>query len=379
MALVDVAPFIWPGGNTHGFASGLITAAICDVTGEKCAFCGLIPSTGAISRVGIKLGAVTNANAATQITVSLQTLDADGHPSGTLLDAANGQWQRTGASILTANAWTWFDFTDVTYGSGAAAVAKGDPFAVVFEMTVRGGADSVTVQGVDVNIRSRMNLPYVDLYTAAWAKTANAAVAPNVVLEYASSAYVVAPEFGGISNTSVSANNEEKGARFRLPFPARIAGLIDYLLYTKASGQTSFQRHLIADATSPGGVRLASTADIDSDLSDNPTTVNASGIIRFATPYEAAAGTWYRATCTGTGVHGILYSRNVESNALLTQVLGTTDFYWCDDNGSGGWTDVDSEFPTLRLVIDQLDDGSGGGGGGGGLITHPGMAGGMRG
>lgn len=372
MALVDCAPFIWPGSSYSRGAGGPTTMATCDANGEKGAFAGLIPLTGTIDRVGLLLSAVTNANAATQITVSLQTLDASGNPSGTLLDAANGQWQKTGSGIV-ATGWNWFDFTGAD-GNGAASVNRSTPFAVVLEMTVRGGTDTLNVNGVGVSTQGRNVLPYGLAYVSSWGKSITEA--PNFVLEYASASYVAAPYFHGITAIGTIDSNLEKGVRFQFPFPARASGLIDGRLYSQFTGQTNYQAHLIADATAPGGTRLASTPDLDSDISSNPTTASVGHGLLFQTPCTLAKDTWYRLTRTGTGHQGRLYYGDVPSNAALKQLLGTTDFYYTVDNGAGGWTDTTTRTTFMGLIIDQIDDGAGGAGG---MIVHPGMVGGMRG
>ncbi len=370
MALVDIAPIRWPSASDH-LATTMLGNTV-NASGEGTAVVCFVPVSGVVDRVGFELSAVTNANASTQITVALQTVDlTNGDPTGTLYDTANGQWQKTGSAIIS-NGWNWFDFTGGD-GNGAATVAKGDLVAIVIEMTTLGGADIFDVEMTSISTWGRKTFPYSTNNTGA-GYVPSVTGGANAVLEYASTTYHPMPELAGVGFHVNNTASLERGIRFRVPFKCRMSGFVPQAFRPNAS-QTTTVFHLMADATAPGGTRLASSPTIEDDVGGGVGSYQRQGYVRFGSPVELVAGTWYRLVHTPAGGNSIIQKIPVASNAVLTQVFGTTDFYWTQDDTASGWTDETDQFCTFFPVFDQLDDGAGGGGSG--VIKSAGSGGGM--
>lgn len=371
MSLVSCAPFEWPMNNEGQNSTVTTRKALVNASGEGAGCVILIPESGVIDKVSFHLTSVTNANASTQVTVSLYVISlTTGVPTTTLYDLGNGQWDKTGSGILTDNAWNTFDFTGGD-GNGAATVVKGDYLGVTIEMTTLGGSDAFSVGMVDSNL-NRQSWPFVIVDTGGgWADQVSSG--SNVILEYASSTYVVAPELGGITFISGSSLLEQ-GNRFQVPFPCRISG---YVVDGGTAGQDQVYS-LKADATAPGGTNLAETRILDPTVNGTPANASRHMYVRFTTPFEAAKDTWYRLTSTPESGNNNPTKRLGLSNAALLQTLGTISHYFTIDDGGGGWTDTTKDYHPARIVIDQIDDGAGGGGGTDSILGQINLNGGLQ-
>lgn len=360
MTLLSCAPFEWPHVGVGRNSANSLSAATVNAGGEAVAFIFHIPETGTLDSVRLYLNSVTNVNASTEVTVSIFTVSATtGLPTTTLYDAANGEWNKIGSSIISTG-WNEFNFTGGD-GNGAASVTKGDVVAVNFELTTLGGSDTFTIGCNNNSTTGRLQTPYVTVDAGA-GHVKSLTLGPNVALEYASGTYHNAPELGGV-NYQVDTTAEEKGNRFKVPFPTRIVGVM-LRGWAHASGVTSTQFKLMADATAPTGAALATTAAIDSDQTAEPSS-NAYKIVdylRFDTPVELAKDTYYRLVVDATGTGPNQVQLIAPTAAALVQSIGTTDFTWTEDNGSGGWDNAQTDrFTGIYPIFDQLDDGTGGG------------------
>lgn len=190
-------------------ASGLTI----DADTERAAAVFQAPKTGTISKVGFRTGNV--ATGAT-VDVRLETVDAaNGDPTGTLWGTD------TNASQVIGNGDdnTWF-LTTLTAG---AAVTKGDILARVI---ANGTGGNIEIDHL-VNT-SGGSFPYLDLFTAAWAKSSQ--VAPILALEYNDGSYEWASGVLPIATATGATFNsgstpDERGNIFSsFPFKARVTG-----------------------------------------------------------------------------------------------------------------------------------------------------------
>lgn len=230
-------------------------------------------------------------------------------------------------------------------------------------MTVAGdGSEVFDVESINANVSGRRIFPYMTQDTGA-GYLPQQTTAPNVVLEYATTTYKIAPELAGVETYINDDSTLERGVRFRVPFNCRMGGLI-MPGWTANLINTTAVFYLMADATAPGGSRLATSPTLEDDVGPAGTVYNRWGYVRWGTAVELTANTWYRLVhLPSGGGNSRVIKIPVDSAAILTQVLGTTDFHWTEDDTASGWTDETDHFCVFFPVLDQIDNGAGGGGG----------------
>lgn len=304
-----------------------------DAAGEKSAFVFEVPKTGTIDRVGFFTRIVSNSQT---IRVGLETLDANGDPSGT---------QYGGSAVGTQTSPAQLVFYEVTLATGASAT-KGDIVAAVFQF-------DGTVGNVAINAANGVDnsFPYIDNYTTVWAKTANV---PYLSIRYNDGSYEPINTFPVNSQIAYSAFSststpDERALRFLLPFPARIVGFwgdfsygadFDVVLY---EGTTALSTYSIVN------IKKAGTGY---------------GQYKFGSAILLSKDTVYRlavkpTTTTNVGV----LEMTVSIAAMMDMLSGGQAFYYSQRTDAGTWSDTTTRRPFMGLIIDQIDDGVGGSGG----------------
>jgi hypothetical protein len=333
------------GGVTIAFSSNTVDAA-----GEKLAGIFRVPKTGTISIVGVRSGAVTGSGDAD---VRLETVSlTDGNPTGTLVGTT------TNGTVTINAANTWYNAT-LTLG---AAVTRGDLIAVVVARTTGNyGISSLS------NTPFGAQFPYIDHFTASWAKISTQ---PVFSLQYNDGSYGFTPSvypYSLLTSTTYNSGStpDERGLKFRLPAPVRVAGA---WLYPDLDAAADIKLYDAADT------ELA-TLSLDPDVRIG--TGYGSQYNWFGASVSLSANVYYRLTLLPTSVTDISAMHfNVNAAAVMDSLPGGQDFHHTERTNAGVWTDTTTQRPFIGLILDGIDDGVGGGGG---QITHPGMAGGARG
>jgi hypothetical protein len=246
------------------WASNLSNLTI-DAATEKVAQCGRVymldRASGAktLSAAGggsisFRLSTTTFADGATTVEIGLQDLGTatgnPGRPDGTF-DVS--RVLTGGGGGLTTAAW---NTVSMTGGSGTKTLSHGDPICVVFDMTARGGADSILVT-VGLSNDDNTNAPSLFPFVSQFVSSAWAAVntrRPNIVLTFDDGTLAIiddSPAFssiavtGGFSDTN---NPDERGIIFQVPFDCKVDALWTHLQTVNAT-TSDFNLVLYSDPT----------------------------------------------------------------------------------------------------------------------------------
>lgn len=341
----------------YGFYPDLIRATgdrtsdmLLDAAGEMAGFRIQAPKTGSIRKIHFHVGTYTSSN---QLTVSLQNEDAStGNPDGTQ--------DQTGTVSPVSTGWK-----SVTLGSDRS-VTRGDVVWIVIEWTSTAG--SLVITCCDQNQYSNF---YPNFKTAGtWSKQTGRA--PLVVVEYSDGSFAptISVAAGNTSAVSFGSgdNPSERGIRFSLPWPVRIAGMY---YYGRLTGDTDFV--IYDDATQTAQATVSLDKDGVGNTGDGLTAAY------FPTPYDISANTVYHAILKPTSATQIRYYEQTLADATYMGALpGGTNIYRSTRNGgSGAFTTTTTVRPSVGLIVEGFSDGAGGGSGG--VIGGPNMRAGMMG
>lgn len=328
------------------------TNFLIDAAGEKVAGVFQIPKSGTITHLGFSVGTVTTAET---LKVGLETVNASGDPTGTQYGGS-----AVGTQASPASDW----FYEVALGTPATATV-GDTVAIVVQFNSTIG--NLNILGIQ-SPSTRVGYPYIDHYTASWAK--NSATQPTFSVKYNDGTY----EYCGllpIVLTSTTYNNgstpDERALYFSLPFPSAaigawvhldLDGAVDIVLYD-SDGSTTIGSFSMVVAERAGTSRRWHYG-------------------RFTQgSVSLSANTAYRLSVKPTSVTSIILNEfTVLSNAMFDMLSLGSNGYLSTRTDAGAWTETNTQRPFVGLILNKFDDGVGGSGG---MLVHSGMTGGMRG
>lgn len=350
VALPSVFSFPVPARGTATPAVGTTAAITLDAAGEYTAVIFMARQAMTISHVGFH---VTTATGSPTADVRIETVAADGMPSGTLW-AAN-------TNLVTGALSTGWGLHALT---ASASVTAGQMVCV--KVLYNSGTTLALSRVNNLVWGGSEGNPYAVLNTGTPTKTALLSYCLLMAIGSSATSFyglrsVIMPG-SAITNTAyANATGERRGVRFQVPFPCRCCGMLDW----NSASVGDFDISLYDDA----GTLLESAA-VDGDHAVN-TSVGTQNLF-FDTPVTLAANTWYRAVKTPT-------SATNDTISVLT--LPSADymggFGWGNGKAhyttfttAGGWVDsATDQIPLfMRPLMDQLDDGAGGGTTGGGHI-----------
>lgn len=343
LGLIEAPPAIMPTGS---YASMLI-----DASGEKAGFVFPAPATGNVRKLGILTQTVTSSQT---LKISLQSVDASGDPSGTILGATNNGFA-TQASPASNT------FYEVTLGE-TVSVTRGTMYAVVVEFNTTVGTLNIGASFIGTGISVANNI-YRDLFTASWAKTAGL---PVVSLEYDDGSYpsgFIFPSSSVASGTFSNASTpDEIGNLFQTPFPCKAAGI---WFFGDLDGDTTFKLY-----DSDGSTVLES---VTGKSAEREGTGNALHRFYFDTDASLSANTDYRVTALpGAGAIGMNRFTVASSSMLGNWPMGTLCSQ-TERTDAGAWTNTNTKRSSIGLILKSFDDGAGGGTSRGGLFFGGGM------
>lgn len=215
-----------------------------------------IDTTGS-SSIQWRTAVSTFANAGTSVSVGIGAVDATNGPPAR---AANVTDTITfdvaavftgGGGGITSNAWQ----TSVPT-TGTKTIANGDLVALSIQMTTRGGADSVVIQGVAV---TAFGVPMTTTFlSSAYGVGGNA---PNAIITFSDGVkgYFVGGLVGSVSLSTAwnnTSGQKEYGNLLEFPYPVRIQGAYlgisltgdtEIVLYTDPLGTPAAQRSFSID------------------------------------------------------------------------------------------------------------------------------------
>jgi hypothetical protein len=362
--LINGLPFPNWGAEFLGAQTFAHGAMIMDAAGEKAAMIGRAyvhnrqsgKVVGATSTIQFRCGGVTFNDAATSLTIGLQDIDltntsAPGQPDG-VFDVSK---TLVGGGGGIAGGWN-----SVALDTGSKTINHGDLICVVWDMTARGGTDTVGVSPCTIN--SGMD-PHclTDTSGAGWATSATV-TGPNVLITSNDGTLITIDgtiPFASVTQEAAadSTNPDERGLIFQVPWDCDIDALtwhgrqvtaltsdVEIALYSDPLGTPT----VIAGP-------IASPAEIAVTISGNRRRV-----IPLPTPVALSKNTPYciavKSTNTGSvQVQGLGLPTTVDTRVLLEspQVIKATR-----NNSSGAFTTTANEVYPFQVRISALHDGA---------------------
>lgn len=363
-----------------GNSGSLQTVATMDAAGEACHLIGQIfidgrPSTAkTFSSAGGKIhwmvGAKTFADVGTTIRVGIQdvvmTAGSPARGDGTFdtyKDLVGG------TDVINATA-----YNTATMANGTKSITHGDLIAIVWNMTARGGTDSVINQGLANSAGSAFHLPQCTAEAPAATFTA-AITVPNAIIEFDDG--TLGWLYGTIpvdlaANSTVSFDSgttpDEYGVTLRFDRPVTIDGLWALIL---PAGSGPSEIILYSDPLGTPAAVSGGTYSFDHDIK-----IAASGrfaFFIFPTPITLSASTKYGVCIRPTTLDNIdiFYFRVSNANFLKALPGGVNSTYITRTDNAGVFT----ETTTRRLHAGVLLSGGDNGAGGAGMLFIPNLAG----
>lgn len=354
--------------------SGFVTLGTMDAATEKVALIGRVHletrgATKTISAAGGGLitwrsGAVTFANGGTTVDVGIQDVATGSgppaQPDGTFDVSAT---LTGGGGGISANS---YNATDMT--SGTKSITDGDLIAIVFDMTARGGADSVVVQGHSGSVGIAQ--PTASLFTGgAWA-SATAHIPATAYITFDDGTLGIidgAIPYVLSANESFqdSTNPDERGMMFQVPWNVDIDAFYCFgATGNNAAADLTFK--LYSDPT--GTPSLVTSLAILQEQQLASTNARP-GLYRLPSAVSLTRNTNYALTVLATGTANTnLEVRTLNTENLRKFVPGSTTLAKVTRDGSSGAFTAESpavSMYNMGVRICAFDDGTGSGSGGG--------------
>lgn len=296
------------------------------------------PKAGTISKIGFLTGLVTTG---ATVDLRMETVDtANGEPSGTLF---NGSDSNVDVVIADDDDDTWKLGTLV----GGGVVTKGQLFAVRINNPSVSPGDLGIVQ-----FRvTQQRFPYVLHETSGtWVKQGDRA--PVVAFEYSDGSYDVVQgiyPLASIANLTFSnaSSPDERGIRFKLPFPVRVTGawvLID------ADGDVDI---VLYDS----GDTAVATASLDKDV--RQTISLGVQYVSFPETVTVPANTVHRLMIKPTSSTSVKTREfTADTVAIMDAFGGGQDFHFTSRVDGGSFDGDDTKRGVfMGLICDAFDDG----------------------
>jgi hypothetical protein len=342
-----------------------------DAAAEKFAFVGEIRICGGAAsktfsssggKIHFKCGSSTTfANASSALDVGIQDTtqaSAGKQPDGTfdVKDTLVG-----GTDTLTSSA-----INTATMSTGSKTITDGMSLAVVFDLTARGGADSVKIGAANGGNAAFLSSTQSNL-AGTWGVTGNASSAPqDVLLETDDGTFCVfegghwAPAADTYHSITSASNPDEYGCRFVLPFAATLWG-VELPMQSNAgaaSGTTGVIYLCSGAAASPS---VVTSHNVDGFEVFTTSLHGYRSVHRLATAQNLSASTTYyvsfRATSTQTWKLACLHYPAAGQLAVLP--LGTNAYTVTREgsaDGTGAFTEVTTDLLPITLLLSKFSD-----------------------
>lgn len=378
---IPMIPQLTAGSVRHMPMAVSGTGATLDAAGEKLAMIGRVTwkdrATHTISSAGGKIhwsagSAVTWADAGTALDVGIQDVaNTSQNPDGTF-DVKATLVPGTEAIAATT-------IINSAMETGTKTIANGAVIGVVFDMTARGGTDSVRIATTQMNGWSGAAYPYCRFHNAtAWT---NSFQAPNVLLEADDGVKGWFAPFGLLRDSFTitafnlnTAGSDEYGGRIKLPWPVTL----EAVTMPVRLGGTSSDWELCVYSDIAGTPTLLGTAETFDASNSDVAAHDFFETVMLTTPFTLSAGTVYGITARPTTANNIsveTLSFGTGNNGLMAyMMMGVESYQITRLNNTGVFTLDDTIHFPMILHVSKFDDGAGGSGGGLRLAGHGGLA-----
>lgn len=344
MTLVSLPnPIYFPNFGDMNNAAIIFTSSTLSGAGQYRAYVFSANQDMTLSNVAFRVGAVAGSPTAT---VTIETLDASGLPSGTLW--ATNTSGTTGT--LTANTFANQALT------AAATITKGQVFCVKIAFA---SGTSFILQHISLQDPFETNLPYAVVNTGTPTKSSlSGGLVPLVALGSSSTVFYRVPGIMPIDSTGGGTfNNSTAGAMrgmvFTIPMNCRAIGVRWH-----SSNSVGDYNILLMDNS---GTELSSSSTAFSGV-DSAASTNSTSSAFFDNTVTLTAGTTYRIAVQPTTTTNVNVSSLVMTSTNFKGAFpGQSTLSYATFTTGGGWVDTTTQVPLMDLIIDQVDNGSGGG------------------
>ena len=289
--------FNWELGHV-GSSSPATNAPIMDAANEAVIFIGhcltndgashTIDTTGP-SAISWRCVAATFVNAATTVKIGIAAVDTAAGPPARAVNVADVITFDVNAAPVGGGGGIAVGWVTSAMTAGTKTIANGDLIAIAFQMTARGGTDSISIQHSTATDRPWNTPTETNYVNAAYAGGFGV---PNAVITFSDGtlgwifgSFVFAGS-GNIVHNSGSASNKELGQLFQLPFPSRVCGI--YASVSPSTNAANWDAVLYSD---PLGTPVAErTVSMDANVTSSINTARPHRIL-FPTPYFLPANT----------------------------------------------------------------------------------------
>lgn len=354
------------------WSTNAVAANTMDAAGESCAFIGKVYIEGAaasktISSAGGKIvfrtGTVTFANGSTNFRVGVQDVAATGLEDGTFdvyVDLTGG-----GGGIASN---TWYELAMAT---GTKTISHLDTVAICFEMTARGGSDSVSIFSFSTNIfaSNSSNFPYRTQDTGSGpVRSSSNTIGALIIFDDGTLGWIEGGGvFPGMNATVTQTYNsgstpDEYAGVFQVPFKMSVRG--GYLSVGSIASTDNFEIVLYSDAQ---GTPVAErTVTVDPNYTGSASANNAYWV-SFSS-ITLTPGLWYALAMRPTTANNLtlLYvniGASFGNKYKKSLPFGTNCKLSSRTNQTGAFSEVQTYYqPIFGLWVDKLDDGASSGG-----------------
>lgn len=334
-----------------------LASTTLDAATEALHYCGQVYLEGGsgsktISSAGGKIhwrtaSTITFANAGTTLRVGMQDVSTTTAP--TQGDGTHDVYaDLVGGTDTIAGSTAYATAME----SGSKTISHGDKVAIVWEMTARGGTDSVQVTHSTDGQLSDVNFPTLTSYLAStWAKVNGM---PLALIEFDDGTYGVI--FGGQmqttgagTNVSFSVNTataDEYGNIFSFPFPVVVDGF--WAMAVPASNAADFEVCLYSDPL--GTPSLIEAVAVDATQSGTVASMRNIALM-FSSPRTLAQNTTYALTVRPTTTTSVTVQHfDMSVGAINMSALGQNCYAVRRLDNTGAFSDYNGGTAKTRRV-----------------------------
>lgn len=321
---------------------------------DKVAFIVQCPKDGTLDGFEWRAATVGN-NPDNGLRCSFQDLDATtGLPDGT-----QDQY-RDITGTISSNTWQnpGLITSDGTDGGSKRTVSSGEMLACVVEFVNFVASDSVSISAFSCLSSVVPGGCYIgNGTTGTYNKTTSAL--PNILLKYNDGTYgkfylPIGP-WSAVANTSFanSSTPDEIGMRLQVPIQCQVIGVWVRAAIANDADIVLYDNSDVAQRT----------VSIDKD---NQYSLTARMRFYYFDPYTLAANTTHRIILKPTTTGGVTLGRlTIDSSSYLAALPTGAEWYETSRTDAGAWTDTNTNYPFMGLIVNGYETTTGGSSSGG--------------
>lgn len=246
-------------------------------------------------------------------------------------------------------------------GSGSKrSVTKGDWIACQLRFENFVASDSVIFGTMSISGKPESNYAlnaYIGTSTnsgTAWTVTNVGTI--SIALKYSDGTYAqfewphICPTVMNTRAYNSASTPDERGFLFQLPFPARIKGC-----WIRTNSANAFDIVLYDAADTPLVTLAPTVANVYS-------ATGANAFYLFSTSQAISKNSNYRLVVKPGASSITTYDMDFNSSAIRSANVPDSTWMSTSRTNAGAWTDTNTNFPFMGLVLDGFDDAGGGGG-----------------